>query len=266
MIILLVFLFFNMSRVTACPLDQCTSCSKALVSCTNFTSFSEINLSNLTEIEVLELRPSVAIYLDNSLVLHSNITITKQLILQNIKGIICFLMLIIMIHKGYMVIYRIGFIYNQNPFEFNIQRSIEVRLYNSTFQFYEANTTKLDCTVDRFQNASASILQHFSRIWLNEYMKFDGDLCPIVFKNARINFFLCQNMTEQNRLQFNQSDFVLLNSSVSYLALINSNLDHLDQHTVHKQVFKNLKTFQILGNQNLKYSAVDSTTFSNNNY
>lgn len=79
-------------------------------------------------------------------------------------------------------------------------------------------------------------------------MRFDGDLCPDVFKNTRIKFFLCQNMTLQNRLRFNNQDQGSdLNCTVSYLALINSKLGQLDHKTMPVSVFKHLRTLQVLG-------------------
>ncbi len=222
-----------------CPSDKCTCDSKLVIKCVNFESFTDLNFEylSLKEVDVLDLKPSKPIQLDDSLKLHS-FRINKQVILRNLAG----------------------FSYKSNPFtDLNVNLSkeglsvVELKLYDSEFEFYETSTSKLnnECTVESFLNQT-TLLAKFSKIWLNENTKYSQSLCPLVFKNANIDLFLAHQMNSKNRLKFRATPNLtdVIKSRINYLSLINAKLDKLDSTLVDRDVFSNLKTFQILGSLN----------------
>ena len=222
-----------------CISEKCTCDSKSIVKCSNFESFSDLNFEyfSIKEIDVLDLKPVKPILLDDTLKLHS-FRVNKQVILRNLAG----------------------FSFKSNPFkEINVnlnkdgQSVVELKLYDSEFEFYETSTIKLstECTIEAFNNQT-TLLSKFSKIWLNENTKYSQNLCPLVFKNASIDLFLAHQMNSKNRLKFRSMTNItdIIKSKINYLSLINAKLDKLDSTLVDRDVFSNLKTFQLLGSLN----------------
>jgi len=224
-----------------CLSEKCTCDTKSIVKCSGFESFAELNFEtySLKQIDVLDLRPLKPILLDDSLRLHS-FRVNKQVILRNLAG----------------------FDYKSTPFtDLNVQLSkdglsiVELKLYDSEFEFFENADTmsklNAECTMENFSNRT-TLLAKFAKIWLNENTKYSQSLCPLVFHNVSIDLFLAHQMNTKNRLKFkpvaNITEFI--KSKIGYLSLINAKLDRLDSSLVDKDVFSNLKTFQLLGSLN----------------
>ncbi len=217
----------------SCPFNQCSSCSRELVKCSGFTSFACLNFTalDLTEIEVLDLEPLYQLIIDNTLKIPDRIQITKELILRNVKG----------------------FSFRQNPFSESIKNPINLRMYKSKFEFYVEGEHLLDESQCVFANETTTkthILSQFCTIWLDPNTVYSQNLCPLVFRNVHLNFILSQNLTQLNRWKFQKSqsnDYSRLNSSIKYLALVNSHLSELDSTLLDKSVFFRLQAFHLVG-------------------
>lgn len=212
--------------------------------CKEFLSFSELEFKSLNgseiiqDVEILDLEPAFPILLDNLLDL-TNIRITKQVILRNIKG----------------------FLYNSNPFK-NVELNddgkslLELRLFNSDFEFYESYSNKLEskCEMESFGNVD-TILTKFSKLWLNDNIRYSSTLCPLVFRNTHFDLILAHFLNISNTFSFRnynntKSSTYYINSNINYLYLFNVKLDKLDTAFLNKQVFGQLKRLQIFGSLN----------------
>jgi hypothetical protein len=221
--------------------------------CKEFLSFSELDFKSLNgsgfiqDVEILDLQPAFPILLDNLLDL-SSIRITKQVILRNIKG----------------------FLYNSNPFK-NVDLSydgkslVELTLFNSEFEFYESYSNKLEskCEMESFGNVD-TLLTKFSKLWLNDNIKYSSTLCPLVFRNTHFDLVLAHFLNKTNSFGFKnynntKSSTYYINSNINYLYLFNVKLDHLDSGFLNKQVFGELKRLQIFGSLN----EIENGLFSN---
>jgi hypothetical protein len=210
--------------------------------CKEFLSFAELDFKSLNgsdfiqDVEILDLEPALPILLDNLLDL-SLIRITKQVILRNIKG----------------------FLYNSNPFKnvelnFDGKSLLELRLFNSNFEFYESYSNKLEskCEMESFGNVD-TILTKFSKLWLNDNIKYSSSLCPLVFRNTHFDLILAHFLNTSNSFSFksyNNSSTYYINSNINYLYLFNVKLEILDSILLNKQVFGQLKRLQIFGSLN----------------
>jgi hypothetical protein len=250
----------NTTETTSCPISRCTCETAKFIKCENFTSFSELDFKsiNFTEINVLELRPLDPLILDNSLNLSSITIINKQVILSNIRG----------------------FMLNSNPFESinqNMKKKniIELKLYDSEFEFYESEETKLESKCNKYEliNRNAfnnTILSRFSTVSLSKNVKYSNNMCPFVFQNAKIDLFLINNINETNRLgiktvNLTENDYKNANLSISInqLYLFNVNLTRLDDELLSRIVFSSIKTLQFYGNLTEIQSDLFGASFKN---
>ena len=215
------------ASVNLCDLNAHCSCNAELIKCEHFTSFNEISFKTSQVTETLELCPSSRILLNNELNL-VNLTITRSVVLRNIKG----------------------FDYRSNPFESSINlKSAELKIIDSDFEFYETRHEKLDkqCEFSYFINVT-TILTKFSKIWLNENVRYSSQLCPLVFQFATIDLLSLHFISNENRLKFKHlTQEANLNANILFLSLIHLKLDFLDSDLINPDVFKFVRTVQVFG-------------------
>lgn len=225
-----------------CPSTKLCQCQTEKISCTGFESFAELAFSfERAVVDVLELRPSHKLIINDSLRLNG-LKVKKQVILHNVKG----------------------FLVNDNPFarieyepvlenEPSGRGSIELALFDSTFEFYETNTDILDSrctrndllTTNLFDN---TVLKKFTKLSFNGNMIYSKNLCPFVFKNAKIDLVLAYFMNSTNRLDFKTiTNVVDIGAKISSFYLFNTDLDQLNEHLLNKIIFNNLRTLYVEG-------------------
>lgn len=243
---ILIFLAFIhlITTDTACPRSNKCECRADQIRCSDFETFEELGEfpSELTQINILELKPSKQLLIDDRLKLNG-LRVAKQVILHNIKG----------------------FLVKPNPFSMILadsvieQRSkngmgLELALFDSIFEFYESPDLKLDvmCTWSQAQSSDLfdnTILTKFSKISFNGNIIYPKNLCPLVFKNTKIDLMLAYFMNTTNRFDFRElPDSGNIDSYVNSFYLFNSNLEILDKRVLSKTVFANLKTLHYEGN------------------
>lgn len=234
-----------------CPSPKCV-CEANSIKCTDFEKFDELNFkfktqnnASINEIDILDLKPIKPLILDDTLKLNG-LKINKQVLLRNMKG----------------------FLYRSNPFEnvaldSNGKSAVELQVFDSEFEFYETREKKLDCDCNSdifIKNSVRTILTKFSKLWLNNNIKYSNNMCPFVFWNTHYELVIANFLNETNMPIFKNvslpSDRVL-NSTINYLYLFNVKLNQLDNSLLNRDVFANIKTLQIFGTLN----KVDKETF-----
>lgn len=220
-----------------CPYSpQCVCTAKDAIECYNFQSFTELNFPTDSSLKVSNLKISsklAQLRLNNDLNA-SNLNLdfyNFELRLENLDGIEL----------------------NENPF-FNKTTDNTQLLYlhisNSTFEFYFRNNS-FDWVCDLVINDQHinPIFASFKQIFLGYFyqINYTRDICPVVFKNAKIDWLYLSAMTPDNRMKFIQlnSTQINLNSRVKYLQIQSSNIDLLDTSLLDKNVFKYLEKLSI---------------------
>jgi hypothetical protein len=236
----------------SCPIKGCM-CSKGssvVLVCRQFSNWRELtfNASLLSEVDILELRPSRPLMLDDSLKLNG-MRVNKQVILRNMRG----------------------FVYTSAPF-LNVplnaegKSTVELKIANSVFAFYDKDgTSELNderCTREKFEASpppdNRYLLSQFSRLSLVENIVYANKLCPFVFEGSRIDILIAHSMNASNKFNFvrqtanenrqrHQQQRLNINATISYLYLFNAKLDVLDESLLEPNVFKKLRTLQVLG-------------------
>ena len=244
-------------KLVRCP-DYCT-CDTSVVKCVNFDDFSQLDfrtwLENattpITKIDRLDLKPNRPILVDDSLRL-DYLKIERQVILRNIRG----------------------FALNSNPFR-DIDQSenkIELKLYDSVFEFYETNTTRLDSKCQ--SDLTGSLLAKFSKLWLNENMIYSNNLCPYVFNDVNFDIMILNFLNETNKFGFKKIQYgsqkPMPTSKIDYLFMFNVKLDRLDASFLDDGVFSSLKTLHIYGSldelDTLSFRSLRSVILELNNF
>jgi hypothetical protein len=227
---------------TFCPSPKRCLCQTDKIICQNFTSFSELEFSfERFIVDIIDLKPSQPLLLDDTLKLNG-LKVRKQVILHNIKG----------------------FVIVDNPFakidlepELDATRNyapLELALFDSVFEFYESTNSLLlapKCTRNDLLTSSLfenTVLRKFAKLSFNGNIVYGKNVCPFVFKHAKIDLILAYFMNSTNRLHFlsvpNVAD---IDATVSSLYIFNSQLSELDESLLSKLVFNNIKTLQIEG-------------------
>jgi len=229
-LIFIICIQFKISSL--CP--QHCNCSFNHIECENFQSFSELKFSSSLElIHTMRLNSGgVGTRLSNQL----NLTHIKldptcfEIKLENLDGIEI----------------------SENPFKNHTKHTqlLYFHLNNSTFEFFYRNKS-FDWLCDlvyldkNFNSIFASfkniLFGYFSPIYFN-----NNAVCPVIFRNARIDWLFISSLTAHNRLNFIQlnSQFEL-NSRIKYLQIQFSNIDILDHYLLDKSVFKHIEKLSI---------------------
>lgn len=238
-VFVLLGVLINWPNAQACPSTDKCNCKADQIRCFDFSSFDELQFpAEPTQINILELKPSRRLLIDEHLKLNG-LRVAKQVILHNITG----------------------FLIQTNPFASIVADSVaeqraktgvglELAMFDSDFEFFESENVKLIsmCSRDYFQLFDNSILAKFSKISFNGNIRYSQNLCPFVFKNAKIDLLLAYFMTPSNQLIFQQVDNLDdIGSHVNSLYLFNTNLTILDRRLLSKGVFGTLKTLHYEG-------------------
>jgi hypothetical protein len=162
-----------------------------------------------------------------------------------------------------------GFLYNANPFDqinlnttTNRKSPVELKIYDSKFEFYESQVDKLSSKCNKYElinrgSFTKTVLSSFATVSLNKNMVYASDLCPFVFQNVKLDLLVINDINDANRLTFKtvsltEYDYRNANFSITInqLYLFNANLTLLDESLLSRTVFSSLKTLQIYGNLN----------------
>jgi hypothetical protein len=226
-------------------LTNCFHLSSQKLECTNFTSLNELNLTPcLTTYKPLynyiRLKPNKPIIFDNQLDLRHLTFDSKrfQFILENFNG------------------FEITFnpFLNSHDSASSQQRLHYLSISNSNFKFFYRNNT-FDWICDLVMNADTSIKPLFSSyrvVYLggteqNDFITYTHSLCPVIFKDSRLDSLYFFNITLRNRpqfIQFEKNQSNLINSVIKNLH-IQSSVVKLDNLFLDKIVFKSLEKLSI---------------------
>jgi hypothetical protein len=213
-----------------CPLP-CNCSSQVRIICENFDSFKQLNFSKLryAKVEYLRLVPKTKLILNNSLDLNGllfsrNFTVD----LANLNGIEI----------------------TANPFQRATIKYSEIKLLNSDLNFL-ANNLQLslnDCeALIASSSFQANIFSSFNSIVFGENVKYTKQLCPVVFKNLKLNSLKIYSLSENE----NKLDFELVNNPFQLNTFINELFIHesviaLDEFFLYFGLFKNIKALFLL--------------------
>ena len=229
-ILIIIFQFKLMTSY--CP--QHCNCSFNHIQCENFKSFSQLRFSSsLEKIQSIRLNSCrVGTRLSNEL----NLNDVKldascfEIKLENLDGIEI----------------------SENPFR-NHTKETQLpyfHLNNSTFDFFYRNKS-FDwlCDLVYLDKNFNSIFASFRNIFFGFFSPIyfsNNAVCPVIFKNAKIERLFISSLTKFNRLNFIQlnSEFEL-NSHIKYFQIQFSNIDILDHNLLDKNVFKHIEKLSI---------------------
>lgn len=242
--------FFDRVQATKCPSEKC-ECRADQIRCVGFDSFEQLDFPvERVQVNILELKPSKPLQVNSQLKLNG-LRVARQVILHNIKG----------------------FLLQENPFTKIIPESvadqtaktgvgIELALFDSEFEFYEAPNTRLDamCTSTHFSSTDLfdnSVISKFSKLSFNGNIVYPKNMCPFVFKNAKIDLILAYFMNSTNRFDFRQfTDVSDIGAKINSFYLFGSNMVVLSERVLNRNVFSGLKTLHYEGKLELIESNV----------
>lgn len=236
-VVYLKLLFIKLTSEEYCP-RFCQKCSNSHIECSNFKSFSELNFTHFKKINKR--------IITNLKLNANNARLNSQL---NING------LNLNISSFELKIDGInGIEISENPF-LNYNKSHQFmyfHLSNSNFQFFYRNN-KFDWICDLVISSDKSvnsIFSSFRNVFLGYFSQiyFINPICPVIFKNVKIDWLYISSIRPDNKLQFiqlNNTSSFDLNSRIKYLQIQSSNIDILDCKLLDVNVFKYLEKLSI---------------------
>ena len=229
-------------------LPKCFHLSTQKLECTNFTTFNQLNfqpcISALKPVySYIKLKPDKPIIFDNKLDLRHLAFDSKrfQLILENLSG--------------FEITFNPFFsFFESTPLLGQYSQLPYLSIAKSNFKFLYRNNT-FDWICDLVMNADNGLkplLSSFRVVYLggtepNDYITYPHSMCPVIFKDARLESVYFFNITLKNRpefLQFETNQSKLINSVVKNVH-IQSSIVKLDHLFLDKNVFKSIEKLSI---------------------
>jgi hypothetical protein len=235
--------FKKIADDSSCPQlsPQCT-CDVDTITCSNFTSFSELNLSNYNTTKIF-LSPL------NLAILDKNFNL-DNLIYPNPNDISIDLINV----QGFDL--RSGFFKKQSI------QDVQLSFQDSKFAVYidDVLLAPENCNWNLIDQNYVSLFNNVSRLVL-ESVDFVNEICPIVFKNVNIDVLYTEIVSNQNHLSFSNladQNGQILNSNVNNYFIVGGDF-YLDATFMSTQIFQNLKEIIVT---NSKLRGIDDKLFS----
>jgi hypothetical protein len=232
----------KVSTVTSTTVSTVTSMSPLSEKCVYFPDAFILNcdgITNLTNVianqpvQVLFIRPKNFLRLDKSLSFsgaEDSFRENFQIILENMGG----------------------FNLNANPFEKVRTSGGNIEIYSSYFEFFSSNhdDTSLADICIYVKTSYKPLVSSFKNLILGSNVNFSRPVCPLVFKDSRINRFV---VSDSNSFKFaklgkleNETANVtlLLNSSIQSFEAFKSSLKRLTHDVLNEEVFVRLQKFK----------------------
>ena len=209
-----------------CPqfAPQCFCDGKNGLECSNFTSFSQLNLNNynVKEITLHPIEPSLLDENFNLAGLTFNEDNTVEISLVNL----------------------LGFDLRSDFFKERTNIYAELTFEQSNFDVYfKSNLLEAkDCRWDLLTGDFSNIFKNISKLSL-EFSNSSSKVCPLAFKNSHIDTFNALIVTNNNYLEFMQMPDIAgqtLNSRIRQLSIVYSDL-YLSSKFISKHVFANVE-------------------------
>jgi hypothetical protein len=199
---------------------QCT-CDFDTITCFNFTSFSELNLSNYNATKIF-LKPLSLATLDKNFNL-------DDLVYQNPNDI------------SIDLINVRGFDLNSNLFKKQSVQDVQLSFQDSNFEVYiDGVPLGPDaCNWNLVDQSYRSILANVSRLVLDN-VNYQKMMCPIIFKNANIDVLYTDVVTNENHFTFsNLPEGQNLNTNINSFFILKGDF-YIDSTFFNEKIFKNL--------------------------
>jgi hypothetical protein len=225
-----------------CPISKyCICTTQTYLSCINFPNFSELNFTTndlSSAYEFIQIEPSPRLAFDKQVNLNGIRVATRALVrLENIKS----------------------FQFEVNPFasilEENGTRINKLEIYKSNLEFTYTNGVTLlaDKCKQEFVNLNEirPLFAEFNNVLLGDTVKYDGIVCPFIFKSVKMQSLIVYNLSSLNSLQFAENTMPLdgvneLASRINTLEIYQSKITFLDTRLLSKYVFKYLENLIIV--------------------
>lgn len=208
--------------------------SPIIIQCNNFSRFSQLDFTKWTatskEVYELELSPATSrLVLDNNLNL-TGIKLISRVILRNIGG----------------------FSLKSNPFRnFIFNNSSSLFIYESKIETIDENSCDWNLTKDR---TFTPIFSAFEYIQFGKDLEYTKNVCPLIFKNSKIQNLEIYYLNATNRLSFLEMKYS--EEELSNFGLVKSMRIYSARQLVIDRNFLNRYVFSQLQTLDLDYSMV----------
>lgn len=235
-ILLVLFLFeirkiFNLKEFCPQSRPQCSCLADDILQCDNFTSLNKLKLDS--KLASVTLASTDADFRLNYNINIDNLNLdeyTFELRLTNLNGIDI----------------------DENPFlnqTVKLEKQFSyLHLSNSTLNFYyRKKSFEWICDLVVNDETLFPVFASFRHVFIGYFSRvsFTSEICPVVFKNAKIDWLYVSSISPNNKFKFIQLNTTNLNSQIKYFQIQSSNLDILDKKLLDKNVFKHIEKLSI---------------------
>lgn len=159
-------------------------------------------------------------------------------------------------------------IFNYNDLTFQNSTLSTIQLSNSRLDIYNSNRKisscqeMIDLNQTRISISQIPIfyfLKDNGRILIDDLQQNEANICPLLFRNKKINRLTFMNMIDtfykSNILSFSNETFPMLNSKILRLDLAKVRNINLDLNLVHPSVFNTTSMMGILGESFISFNS-----------